>query len=336
MNKLFEVRAGSNLFGTNTESSDLDLKGIYIPTAKEICLNSYKKTLNISRTKAANEKNSKDDIDIEIFSLDRYTALLAEGQTCALEMLFAPMSMYTYVDREEYYIFSNLYNNRDKFLHKNISPIIGYAYQQANKYSLKGFRVDAFQSTLEFLSQFEGHKTLNDESIKPKLLKFVYERPCHDPREKTPYISMENKSDSKGLVQEYLQVAGKYYQLNCPLKIIKQQIQQKYDDYGTRAKLAKENKNIDYKALSHCLRVINQGIELLNTKHLEFPRPDRNLLLKIKMGEFEYPQMEEMILQGFDNLKIAQEKSTLREAPDQEWIDNYIFEVYSQIVKDSN
>jgi predicted nucleotidyltransferase len=44
MNKILEIKFGSALYGTSTPNSDLDLKGIYLPTAKEICLNSYKRT----------------------------------------------------------------------------------------------------------------------------------------------------------------------------------------------------------------------------------------------------------------------------------------------------
>jgi hypothetical protein len=38
-----------------------------------------------------------------------------------------------------------------------------------------------------------------------------------------------------------------------------------YDDYGHRAKLASENKNVDWKAISHALRAAIQTKEILTT-----------------------------------------------------------------------
>ena len=66
------MKFGSHLYGTNTPDSDTDYKGIYLPTAKEIVLGTYKKTISISRNKADKERNTKDDVDNEFFSLDRY------------------------------------------------------------------------------------------------------------------------------------------------------------------------------------------------------------------------------------------------------------------------
>jgi hypothetical protein len=42
------------------------------------------------RSKAPGDKNSAGDVDRELYSLQRYLELLAEGQTVALGMLFAP------------------------------------------------------------------------------------------------------------------------------------------------------------------------------------------------------------------------------------------------------
>jgi predicted nucleotidyltransferase len=334
MNKLFELKFGSHLYGTDTPTSDTDLKSVYLPESRQIVLGNYPKTISTSRPKAEFERNNKDDIDLEIFSLDRYLKLLAEGQTVALELLFAPMSSYTYVNQEDYHVFSGIYSNRYELLHKDITPIIGYARQQASKYGLKGFRVAALRDTLDFLNTFTNtHERLNTEENLPKVMKFVYKRPCANPVPKNEHITIEHKLDKAGRNIPYLKVCDKYYELTCRIKDAKERVQKKFDEYGRRALLAEKNEGVDWKAISHCVRVINQGIELLETGNLEFPRPDRALQLKIKTGQLPYKECEEIILQGFQDLKVAQEKSTLREAPNQEWIDNYLEEVYTGIVK---
>lgn len=59
MNKILEMKFGSHLYGTNTENSDMDFKGIYLPTAREIVLGTYKKTICSSRPKGLCERNTK-------------------------------------------------------------------------------------------------------------------------------------------------------------------------------------------------------------------------------------------------------------------------------------
>ena len=333
MNKLFELRFGSWLYGTNTESSDIDLKSIYLPSAREIVLGNYQKNISTSRPKQIGERNTKEDIDMEIISLDYYLKQLCQGQTYALDVLFAPMGNYTYTNTDDYWIFSKTYSNREKLISKNITSFFEYARTQANKYGLKGFRVAAFRDTLDFLSQFKDYQKLSDEDVLPELLKFVYVRPCIDPIPKTEYITIEEKPNNKGKMDKFLQVAGKYYSLNCNIKLTKSQVQQKFDEYGKRALLAEKNQGCDYKALSHSVRVNSQGKELLDTGHITFPRPDKDLLLKIKTGQMQYKDIELIILEGFEDLKKSQLNSKLREKPDLQWKDDFIAEIYTEIVK---
>ena len=333
MNKLFELKFGSHLYGTNTPSSDTDLKAIYLPEARDIVLGRYQKTISTSRPKQTGERNNKDDIDMEVFSLDRYLKLLSEGQTVALDILFAPINMFTYVDKDLFYIFSNIYSNREELICKDITAFFGYAKQQAAKYGLKGFRVAAFREALEFVSQFDDHLKLCNIKVRFPLAKFVYKDPENSGELNNEYIKIIRKINPKGISEEFLEVAGKFYALNCNVKLVRQQLQEKFDEYGKRALLAEKNEGIDWKALSHAVRVNSQGVELLTTGSITFPRPDRELLVQIKTGQMLYKQVEEIILEGFQQLEEAKEKSKLRLKPNQEWIDNFVEHVYTDIVK---
>lgn len=333
MNKIFELKFGSNLYGTNTPSSDTDLKAIYLPEARDIVLGRYKKTISTTRPKQTGERNNKDDIDIEIFSLDRYLKLLSEGQTVSLDILFANQPDFTYFNPDYFYIFQEIYNNKDKLICKDIAAFFGYAKQQAAKYGLKGFRVAAFREALEFVSQYDDHMKLSHINIRFPMARFVYKDPEHSEELNNEYIKIVRKVNPKGLSEEFLEVAGKFYAMNCTVKLVKSQLQEKFDEYGKRALLAEKNEGIDWKALSHAVRVNSQGVELLNTGRITFPRPDRELLLQIKTGQLQYKQVEEIILEGFDNLERAKEQSTLRAKPDQEWIDGFVEHIYTDIVK---
>lgn len=335
MNKLFELKFGSHLYGTDTPNSDTDLKSIYLPEAREIVLGRYPKTISTTRPKQTGERNNKNDIDIEIFSLDRYLKLLTEGQTVSLDILFAPNNMFNNINDHNFWIFEKIRANKDKLICKDITAFFGYAKQQASKYGLKGFRVAAFREALEFLSDKPDYSKLHELD----LTNFVYkdaERYCmmrQMPKLKNEYIKITSKTNPRGVDEEFLEVAGKYYAVHCNVKLVKQQLQEKFDEYGKRALMAEKNEGCDYKALSHCVRVNSQGKELLETGHITFPRPDRELLLKIKTGQMHYKDIEPIILEGFEQLEKAKEKSTLREKPDLEWVDNFITDIYTNIVK---
>jgi predicted nucleotidyltransferase len=324
MNKLFELKFGSALYGTSTPNSDLDLKSIYIPEAREIVLGNYKKTISTQRPKAVNERNTKDDVDVEIFSLDRYLKLLSEGQTVSLDILFAPLGMFTYLNKDDFYIFSDIYNNREKLISKNLAAFIGYARQQAAKYGLKGFRVAALRDTISFLEKLHLHSKLHENHI--ALINFVVD----SNNEFISIVELDNKFGTKDM---FLKVCDKHYAFNSSVKMARDQVQRRFDQYGQRALKAELNEGIDWKALSHAVRVNSQGLELLKTSFVTFPRPDRELLLNIKIGKMEYNEVADIIVDGLEKLQAAQMTSSLRETPDQTWIDNFVYDVYSQVVK---
>lgn len=329
MNKILEIKFGSHLYGTDTPSSDLDLKAIYIPSAREIVLNTYKKTISTQRPKGVGERNTKDDIDIEIFSLDRYLKLLSEGQTVALDFLFHTPNMVTYKQFGDH-TFSFIKENKDKLLCKDLAAFIGYCKQQAQKYGLKGFRVAALRESLDFLNKLPANEKLDPHFN--NLYNFVYDLNERPFKQKNEFISIEYLDDKNGNQFLYLKICDKFYCLNTTVKHIRDQIQRRFDQYGQRALKAELNEGIDWKALSHAVRVNNQGIELLNTGHITFPRPDRELLLSIKTGQMEYNEVADIIVQGLEDLKTAQTTSSLRDKPDQQWIDDFVYDLYKQIV----
>ncbi len=321
--KLFELKFGSHLYGTNTESSDTDLKSIYLPTAKEIVLGKYKKTLSTQRPKREGERNTKDDIDVEIVSLDQYLKLLAEGQTMAFDILYGvtdnlPINWYAS------WIWREIYSNRDKLISKDLTAFMGYAKTQAAKYGLKGHRVAALREVREWannspLKDQDKLIDLNPDDFVSALQNI--------------HVKMVTQPDKKGVLVTYLEVHNKKYQLNIKMGLFKDQINQAFEEYGHRARLAENNEGIDWKALSHAVRVNNEGIELLKTGHITFPRPDRELLLKIKTGQLPYKEVADIITDGQLELEEAAKHSQLRSKPDLEWIDNFVEEVYTEIVK---
>ena len=57
------------------------------------------------------------------------------------------------------------------------------------------------------------------------------------------------------------------------------------------------------------------------------------LLVRIKENQAPFEDVAEMIERGVAELAGIQEKSTLRDQPDQDWIDDFIFRVYAGVVR---
>jgi len=69
---------GSHLYKLDTPHSDVDYKGIYIPTQDELLLHNYPKTIK-SSTGKKDAKNEAGDIDREAISLPRFIELALNG-----------------------------------------------------------------------------------------------------------------------------------------------------------------------------------------------------------------------------------------------------------------
>lgn len=322
MNKIIEIKFGSHLYGTNTEFSDLDLKGIYLPTARQIVLGQGKHSISTSRPKQEFEKNTKDDVDQELFSLKEFLKLLCEGQTVSLDILFSPKSFHMFKG-EKYYLFEEIYKNKDKLLSKGILSFIGYARKQSAKYGIKGSRVRAVKDTIDFLN------TLNEKL----LLKEIRSELDSSNLFKDEFINYVMLPDPNNVMVTYFEVCNRKFQMTNSVKYTLAILNKIYNEYGQRAKLAQVNDGIDWKALSHAVRVNYEGQELLKTGKITFPCPEWKLLLDIKTGKMLYKEVETIIENGLNELEAAQKSSTLPEKPDLVWMENFVYDVYSDIVK---
>ncbi|MEI6702620.1 MAG: nucleotidyltransferase domain-containing protein, partial [Deltaproteobacteria bacterium] len=70
--KIVQMKVGSHLYGTATPESDIDIKVVYIPSARDILLQRVSPVVSESRPKRRGEKNTSADTDCESFSLQRY------------------------------------------------------------------------------------------------------------------------------------------------------------------------------------------------------------------------------------------------------------------------
>jgi len=307
------MQFGSHIYGTNTPSSDLDFKAIYIPPAQDILLQRVKETRVESTKELKTARNQAGDVDTETFSLQQYLKLLLEGQTVAVDMLFTPERFWIGQPMSQW---AEIQGNRGQFLHKGYSAFAGYCRQQANKYGIKGSRVNAVRSVLEWLSGLPSEDKIGehwDIDWNARTVEHVAMVECRAPN---------------GRMESHLEVCNRKVPFHARVKYARQVFQKIFDEYGHRALLAEKHEGVDWKALMHAVRICRQSKELLLTGQVIFPRPDAAELLQIRTGQRPYKEVAEMIEQGLIGMEDASKASPLPEKPNFELAEQIVLSAY--------
>lgn len=313
MKVLVKTVAGSHLFGTNTEKSDKDFKGVYLPTLEDCILGEVKHSISHTTNSVVGQKNSSTDTDTEFYSVQKFFKMLEEGQTVALELLFTPDNFIIESSPEWEFIRSN----KDKLIHKNIKAFIGYARQQADKYGLLGSKMNEVDRMIKILDSYKDHEkivTIQDE--------ILYVMPTNHCKFETIL--------NKGVEYTYLVINGKKFDVRSVVGDIKARLIDISQAYGERARLAATNEGIDFKALSHAVRVCEQGIELLNTGNISLPLKNCDYIKKVKAGDLTFSEINDTIVTLFNELNASFVKSELAEQIDTR---PYLMEIYGNVYK---
>jgi hypothetical protein len=305
-NIIFKTTFGSHLYGTNTPESDHDYKAVGIPSAEQIILGTSPSTTNISSNTTEFKKNTKDDFDFEIFSLIKYLELGWQGQTIFYDMLFAPKEFWI----QSSPVWEKLIANKHKLLHKKCGAALGYARAQAERYSAKGERLIALEETVNYLKTVSigtnpKHTELGEALEAVKIDAFLSKDSLSYvkyPEEIAPHLP-------EGKIK-YLEVCGKKAGFTSSVKFALDVFSNILGQYGDRAKTASID-GVDWKAMYHALRISYQTQEMLLTGHMTLPRPEKDLLLKVRKGEFTYEKVSDMIDYGLQQVLDAQIKSSL-------------------------
>jgi predicted nucleotidyltransferase len=296
------MKFGSHLYGTDTENSDIDYKGVFLPSREEILLGRIPKCKSFTTGKDE-EKNSPHDVDEEIYSLHYFIKLACDGQIVAMDMLHAPADLLI----EDSEIWQSIISQRNKFYTKNLNSFVSYARRQASKYGIKGSRLDAVSRVLALLKSHDPEFKLR--KIWDQLPRIEH---CRDAG-----------LDPNGM--RLFQVCGKTFQESSSIGYVIPILEKFYDDYGHRAKLAAENKNIDWKAISHALRAAIQTKEIMTAGTISFPLKDAPFLMKVKAGMLDYTTEVAPVLESLmDEVEKLVSRSKLPEKVDMDYWDRFI------------
>lgn len=332
MKPVVKMIFGSHIYGTNTPSSDTDYKGVFIPAPRDIIMQRAPKTISLS-TGNDISKNTKDDVDDDQFAFHYYIKQLLDSQTWAVDMLFTPKKFYINSSPE----WNLIVENKHIFLNKDVSGYAGYCQAQAAKYSLKGSNLAAYKMVFQFFEKFAYHTKIKDVmDIFNKDILEVAEKETiyHDKGQSiVKIVSIPHKVTGDN--ELYIQVGHKTkVPINASCGLAADIYKEQAKKYGERAKAAESNNGLDFKALSHAVRVCREAEELLLTGRITFPLTDP-VILDIKLGKIPFKEISDIILDGLDRVNSAKAISVLPDNPDYQAADDLIYEVYKKHIKNS-
>jgi len=252
-------------------------------------------------------RNTSDDKDISGKELRTFIREALQGQTYALDMLFCNQENIL----ETSNIWEEIILHRNKLLSNNVYPFIGYCRKQAAKYGLKGSRLAELERVINILHENNTYVIEENDIRETEFVKFVV----------------------KG-TETFLEVLGKKYSIKMKNKMVLKSLESMWNKYGDRAKLAKENSGIDWKAISHAYRCMYEVSDLLSTGEITFPLRQRDFLIKIKQGEIPWNKINiELPLLMKEIEEIAQ-RSHLPDQPDYEFWDKFLIKIYLECKHD--
>jgi predicted nucleotidyltransferase len=219
--------------GTGHKPSDLDLMGVYIQPIELVLgitqmttddkglKHVFQPDVQVWTTSNDNVKNNADDVDLNLFSLRKWSSMAATGNTNALEFLFVPNTAWS-----------------------------------------------------------AGNAAIWNEFIAPNAQHFISKR-----------AAFHFSEFSKGMLKRLKGGEGT-------------------GKHGQRPDLIEEF-GYDTKAAMHLIRVLEEGRELMDTGKITLPRPNAQLLKRIRSGEFDWVEIEFMYDNRQAALFAAQENSNL-------------------------
>jgi predicted nucleotidyltransferase len=339
---ILECISGSKAYGLDTPSSDTDIKGVFILPKKDYYGLDYIEQIN-------NETN-----DVVFYELGRFMELLACNNPNILEMLFAPMSSIIYKHPlmesiEPNKIISKLCKNTfGKFAYSQIKKARGLNKKMVNpiikdrKSVLDFCYINYKQGAIPLLKflELKDWKQENCGLINIPHMRDVFGLYYSETENFSGIIRNENSNDvcvssiPKGLEQLALLYFNRDgYSTHCKehkeyWDWVDKRNQERYQDTQSHGK------NYDAKNMMHVFRLLEMACEIGREQKINVKRPNRDFLLEIKSGKFEYDDLLKMAENLQLELDQSFENTTLLDTPNIQYINEIAYKIreefYSQ------
>lgn len=342
---IFEAIAGSHAHGTNTPTSDTDIRGVFVlPKKMYYSLHPY------TYEKLVKDKKG----DVSFLELNAFLDFAYQNNPDVIELLFSPEDCVLFKDDVWDYIDPN------KFLNKKAGvSFSGFARNQIRKAqglkkAINNPQPKKRKSPLHFCKIIEGVKSkdllsyYSVEDLKNAGVSNVQNGEgvyglFLDPANKFNFKGLINKDEtSNGLRLSSIPKEWYSYYKQEPIIIVYNQNgykvhckdHKKYWDWVANRnenrykKNIEHGKNYDSKNMSHTMRGATMGLEIIKGEGVKVRRTeDREKLLKIKNGDEELNVILEEVEKIIEQIRELTPTSPLPDEADIEYINNIAYKI---------
>lgn len=310
---IFLTLGGSYAYGTNIETSDVDVRGC--------CLNTKTELLGTSKF----EQFIDNRTDTTIYGFNKLIKLLTNCNPNTIELLGCK--------KEHYFLLTpiaqDLINNRKMFLsQKAVISFSGYAMQQLRRLQ-------------NFLARDKYTQTEKEKHIKTSIEAAMLNFNTRYTQFEEGFIKLNiDKSFRQDLETEiFVDVNLKHYPLR-DYKNIFSEMNNIIKDYN---KLNKRNKKKDNQHLNkhamHLVRLYLMCLDILEKEEvITYRQNDLELLMSIRNGCFQNPdntyrkEFFELIDDLEKRLQYAKDNTSLAQSPDYKKIEDFVIGVNEKVI----
>ena len=337
-NTLFLTKHGSHAYGTNTPTSDLDIRGICIASKDHYI-----------GTKVFEQATFSQPHDVVIFDIKKFVKLALDFNPNAVEILFTDPADHYFV-RDE---IKGLIEHKEKFISKRARyTLSGYATAQLKriklhrKYILNPINSKPTRSDFglpDGRTLIPQHQLLEiEDAVKKKLSEWQFDSTGLDDaasieiRSKISDMFVDMKINTDELEIYAARSLGLDDNLLDAFKSERQYrtAKREYDNYvnwkNTRNKeryAIEEKWGFDLKHSMHLVRLMRECREVLTTGKVLVKRHDAQELLAIKNGAWTYEQLIEWADQQDKEMDELYKTSTLPKEPDRNFIEGLMMDI---------
>lgn len=311
---VFKVLTGSRLYGTDTPQSDFDYKAVTLPALTDLLLNRRQanrkeKPVGIK----AGDRMVAGEAETEYMPIQVFLDDFFSGQTYALEVAFAAsQGLHTAANTQDHEFWKDVMTTLvDRFTVRNVKKMVGYAVGQSKVYGLKTERYTSMVETLRTINAF-GQANVHDNESRANLtlgqLPELVEKLTALPHVLCTTLLINSDTETVPGID----ICGKKFPFTNKVVTVVKSLEKSVDNYGDRVKEF-EGEGVDWKALSHAIRITEQVVELCDTGKLVFPRPSAAYLLDVKSGRVPLQAATDYLNANFAGVDDAVSRSVLRE-----------------------
>lgn len=302
---IYKIRGGSHLYGVNTPLSDEDYIGIFLNKSDEILGLKTCDTIEENQvSKHENGKNTSEAVDCKYYSLHHFCKLACNNNPTILEMFFANKDNIIYCDNFGKKIIDNYHLFISK---KSEKSYIGYALSQKQKSFVKSSNLKSLVDTLSDLNK-------KDETYLSKTM-------LYDVVEEYRWMLSTH-------IPSYIEIGDLKFN-NQKLKDVKKSIENRINKASHRSDGILQH-GLDYKFMSHAVRLLYEGIEVLQSGKITFPLKNRKEILDIKNGKLTPLEIIELIEDLEKKYYEVADKCTLPDSVDSTKINNLLVDIYKE------